>query len=67
MYTVNNHTFILVQNLKEQLKEVYHGVKFRVQIEEPISIVDSNVVLKIPERTPDWEIFPSKLPAAVRL
>lgn len=60
-------TFIPVQNLYKQLEGKYPGVKFDVHTEEPISIVDSRVVLKIPEKTPDWEIVPSKLPAAVRV
>jgi len=41
-------------------------MKFDVHTEEPVSIVDSTVVLEIPEKTPDWEIIPSKLPTAVR-
>ena len=55
-----------MQNLKKQLEEKYHGVKFDVHTEEPVSIVDSEVMLKIPAKSPDWEIIPSKLPATVR-
>ena len=66
MCTINNCTFIVVQNLKRQLEETYDGMKFNVHTEQPISIVDSKVVLLIPEKTSDWEIIPSKRPTVVR-
>ena len=51
MCTINNCTFIVVQNLERQLEETYDGMKFNVHTEQPISIVDSKVVLLIPEKT----------------
>ena len=68
MCAINKYTFLCVQNLKKQLEEKYDGMKFDVHTEQPISIVDSKVVLVIPEETPaaDWKIIPSKLPTFVR-
>ena len=67
MCTVNKYTFIPVQNIKKRLKEMYPKVKFYASITGPVRIVDSKVVLIIPEKTSDWEIIPSRRPTSVRL
>lgn len=61
-----NTVFFPIQNLQKQLEETF-SVKFNVHTEEPIRMIDSNVVLEIPEETKDWKIVPSKLPPFVRL
>jgi len=40
--------------------------KFENSIVQPLRILEPQLVLVVPESTPDWEIIPSKIPTTVR-
>ena len=49
------------------LEEMFPGMKFQANIVQPKRIIEPEVVLVIPEKTPDREIVPSRLPSTVRV
>ena len=58
---------IFLQSLKKLLAEMFPGMKFECSVVQPRRILESEVVLVIPEKTPDKEIVPDRLPTAVSL
>ncbi len=46
---------------------MFPGMKFECSVVQPRRILESEVVLVIPEKTPDKEIVPDRLPTAVSL
>jgi len=49
------------------LQEMFPTRKFSCDIVQPRKILESEVILIIPEKTQDWEILSSRLPTAVSL
>ena len=41
--------------------------KLENSVVQPLRILEPQLVLVIPESTPDWEIVPNKIPTTVRL
>ncbi len=58
---------ISLQSLKKLLAEMFPGMKFEGSVVQPRRILESEVVLVIPEKTPDKDIVPNRLPTAVSL
>jgi len=58
---------ISLQSLKKLLEEMFPGMKFEGSVVQPRRILESEVVLVIPEKTCDKEIVPNRLPTAVSL
>ena len=56
---------ISFQSLKKLLEEMFPGMKFEGSVVQPRRILESEVVLVVPEKTPDKEIVPNRLPTAV--
>ena len=46
---------------------MFPGMKFEGSVVQPRRILESEVVLVIPEKTPDKDIIPNRLPTAVSL
>ena len=47
------------------MDETFPGMKFESVIVQPTRLLDSKVVLVIPEELPNWEIRPKRLPPVV--
>lgn len=56
-----------LQRLKKLLQETFFTKTFIPDIVQPCRILESEVVLVVPEKTPEWEIRPNRLPTVVRL
>ena len=54
-----------VQSLRKVLEQMFPGLNFDGSIVQPRRMLESEVVLDIPEKTSDREIIPSRLPTAV--
>ena len=58
-------TTCTLQSLQKVMDETFPGMKFESVIVQPTRLLDSKVVLVLPEELPNWEIRPKRLPPAV--